>query len=64
MYPQRYGQIFELLADAEVDTITYDWFTDNVREYTGEETIRKFTRLYIGATVATSGGRCFKRLTT
>ena len=26
--------------------------------------IKKFTRLYIGGTVASSGGKCFKRLTT
>lgn len=53
-------------------TTTYDiyvptnfglWANDNWQEYSEEAPKRKFTRLYIGNTVASSGGKCFKRLT-
>ena len=52
-------QFITVTADAEVDDAFASWFAENTKSVG-----KKFTRLYSGETVASSGGKCFKRLAT
>ena len=53
------GYSFDLGTEPQYVPIdTYNWLLDNAKP-----ALKKFTRLYIGNSVASSGGKCFKRLT-
>ena len=59
-----YGQIITITEDKYVPTNFGLWANENWQEYSEQTITKKFTRLYIGNTVATAGSKCFKRLTT
>lgn len=56
-------QFITIPEDQYVPTTFGLWANENWKPYS-EGVKKKFTRLYIGDTVATAGNKCFKRLTT
>lgn len=66
IFPQGYGQIFTVTEDTDVDDTFATWFTANTEPVVDDPTtpIKKFTRLYLGDVAYSSGGKCFKRLST
>lgn len=54
----RLGQNIFVTADTEVDDTEATWFENNT------DIQKKFTKLNLGDVIATSGARCFKRLST
>ena len=52
-----YGQTIIIPEDAEVDEAFAAWFAENTKR-------KQFTKLNIGDVAYSSGGKCFKRLTT